>query len=128
MTDTIFYLKFDACKKLSVVDCMKEYECRVSEHRMHGENQLLISYVKPFRPISSASIARCAMQLAGIDLRKFQAHAVRGAMASKSFLTGGKLDDILRAADWSNANTFAKHYYKPIEHMSDVVLQSYKHA
>lgn len=68
------------------------------------------------------------MNLAGIDLKKFQAHLVRGAMASKSFWSGGKLDDILKAADWSNANTFARHYCKPIEHMSNIVSQSYQHA
>lgn len=131
MSDMIFYPRFDACKKLCVVDCMKEYDSRMDPRRTAGVNQLLISFVKPFKPVSSSSIARwvkLGMQFAGIDLLRFQPHSLRGAMASQSFWKGGKLDDILKAADWSSSYTFAKHYCKPIEHMSDVVLLNYQHA
>lgn len=107
---------------------MKEYENRMRDLRPHDANQLLVSFVKPITSTSIARWVKSAMSLAGVDLSKFQAHSLRGAMASKSIWSGGKLDDILKAADWSNAFTFARHYCKPIEHMSDVVLHSYQHA
>lgn len=97
----------------------------MSEFRKHGDDQLLIYFVSPFRPVTSATIARwvrfCMFE-AGVDLKEFGMHSVRGAMASKVFLSGGRLEEFLRAADWSSADVFAKFYLKPLGHVSSVVL------
>lgn len=62
------------------------------------------------------------MAEAGIDVSKFGAHSVRGAMASKSFSMGVSLSDIMNAADWSTENTFKIFYYKPIVDVASVVV------
>ena len=36
--------------------------------------------------------------------------STRAASASAAFLKGAKLDDVLRAGDWSNAMAFFRHY------------------
>jgi hypothetical protein len=43
------------------------------------------------------------------------AHTSRTASSSYGVLTGLALKDVLKAGGWSNAETFAKHYNKPIE-------------
>lgn len=81
------------------------------------ERQLLITSVKPHHKASRDSVARWirdAMQLAGIDTEYFKAHSSRGASVSKASLTT-PLNLVLKAAGWSNAQTFAKHYKRPIE-------------
>ena len=60
----------------------------------------------------------------------FKAHSVRGASTSTAAMAGITMEDILKAADWSN-----KFYYKPTRDQSfgKVVLSgqgnnsSYKH-
>lgn len=130
MSENIFYPYLDF-PKLCVVSCMKVYEQKRSIFRPCNENQLLISFVKPYKAVCSATISRwvrTVMFEAGIDLSKFGTHSSRGAMASKVFWGGGSLSDILKAADWSNASTFVKFYLKPIEHVSNVALRSFELA
>ena len=77
----------------------------------------MIALQKPFKPVSSAMLARWVRWLlseAGIDTSMFGAHSIRGAMASKSFVLGFRLDYILRAVNWSSESTFKSFYYKPI--------------
>lgn len=94
---TFSILSFD-CPKLCVVSCMKMYEQKLNVFRPMNENQLLISFVKPYKAVSSATISRwvrTVMLEAGIDLSKFGAHSFRGAIASKVFWGEGSLSDIL---------------------------------
>lgn len=62
------------------------------------------------------------MQEAGIDTSRFGAHSVRGAMASKAFCLGARLEDILNAADWSNDSTFKTFYFRPVPSLASVVV------
>ncbi|KAM4771089.1 integrase/recombinase xerD homolog [Rhinophrynus dorsalis] len=119
------YPAFPQKPKLCVVQCLKAYELATSNLRSPNSHQLLLSFIKPNLPVSSTTLARWVrwiMQLAGIDTSLFGAHSSRGAMASKSLMTGGRLEDILKAADWSRESTFKSFYFKPILHVSGNVI------
>lgn len=62
------------------------------------------------------------MQEAGIDLRRFGAHSTRGAMASKVFTLGVRLEDILNVADWSSDSMFKQFYFKPVLQIAHLVV------
>ena len=79
--------------------------------------QLLIS-MDTFQPVTASTIGRWVKKTlsnAGIDTEQFSAHSTRSASTSKAKVKGVSLKDICKAAGWSNAKTFAKHYRKPIE-------------
>ncbi|PFX21005.1 hypothetical protein AWC38_SpisGene14530 [Stylophora pistillata] len=88
--------------KLCVVDCLKEYEGGTEPLRAHSErskaNKLLLSYIRPHRPISSESLSRWLVSFlssAGVDTTIFKAHSVRGAASSAAMSAGISLKDIL---------------------------------
>ncbi|KAM4772440.1 integrase/recombinase xerD homolog [Rhinophrynus dorsalis] len=123
----ISYPAFPSQPQLCVVRCLQEYELRTAAFRSPALSQLLLSFCYPHLPVSAATLARWVrwiMQLAGIDVSLFGAHSTRGAMASKAVLVGGRLKDILRAADWSRESTFKEFYFKPIDHVSQTVVTS----
>ena len=81
------------------------------------ERQPLITSVKPHHKASRDSVARWirdAIQAAGIDTDYHKAHSTRGGSVSKAF-NSMPLNLVLEAAGWSNAQTFARHYKRPIE-------------
>ncbi|KAM4795634.1 uncharacterized protein WCC33_000698 [Rhinophrynus dorsalis] len=122
----VFYPSFADRPQLCVVRCLQVYEHRTASLRNFTFPQLLISFRRPYLPVSAATLARWVrwlMQLAGIDVSLFGAHSSRGAMASMAFHLGGRLEDILRAADWSKESTFRDFYCKPIDHVSSQVIR-----
>ena len=85
------------------------------------ETQLSITYQKPHKKASRDTIRRWIQQImasAGIDTTLFKPHSVRSAATSKAKLNNACTADILKAAGWTSATTFAKYYDKPI----DIVL------
>ncbi|KAM4770877.1 LOW QUALITY PROTEIN: uncharacterized protein WCC33_002647 [Rhinophrynus dorsalis] len=123
----VSYPAFPAKPQLCVVRCLREYEIRTESLRNRIYSQLLISFRRPFLPVSAATLARWVrwiMQLAGVDVSLFGAHSSRGAMASMALQVGSRLEDILRAADWSRESTFREFYCKPITHVSNQVVQA----
>ena len=77
----------------------------------------VISFVKPYLPVSSSTIARWlkeTMGAAGIDISIFKAHSVRGASTSADANQGITTDEILKAADWSTESSSQCFYYKPV--------------
>ncbi|KAM4690574.1 uncharacterized protein WCC33_017978 [Rhinophrynus dorsalis] len=127
MIRTVSYPSFPSQPQLCVVLCLREYEKRTISLRNTKWSQLLISFRKPFLPVSAATLARWVrwiMQLAGINVALFGAHSSRGAMASMALQAGGRLEDILRAADWSRESTFKDFYCKPIDHVSSNVINN----
>lgn len=106
--------------------CLKEYERRTFSLRNHV-SQLLVSHRKPHKAVSSPTLARWVkdvMTEGGVDVSVFGAHSLRGASASKAFTLGGSLQDILRAADWSNESMFKSCYFKPMSNVIDNVLNA----
>ena len=116
---TSFHTSFEENPNLCVVKCLKVYEHRTSEFRPldpSKPNKLLLSYIRPHKPISGASLSRWLKDIisrAGIDTSIFKAHSVRGASASAAHERGASLQDILDLADWSTDSTFRRFYYRP---------------
>ena len=77
-------------------------------------NKLLLSYIRPHKPISGASLSRWLTDItsrAGIDTNIIKAHSVR-ASASAAYERGASLQGILHLADWSTDSTFRRFYYR----------------
>ncbi|XP_028394449.1 uncharacterized protein LOC114518643 [Dendronephthya gigantea] len=101
--------------RLCPVAHLKCYITKTKTLRRHST--LLLSYVKPHKPVTNSTIGRWVkgiLQESGID-KMFSAHSSRTASSSYGILLGLPLKDVLKAGGWSNAETFAKHYNKPIE-------------
>ena len=116
---TSFHASFEENPNLCVVKCLRVYEHRTSVFRSldpSKPNKLLLSYICPHKPISSASLSMWLKDIisrAGIDTNIFKAHSVRGAAASAAYERGASLQDILDLADWSTDSTFRRFYYRP---------------
>lgn len=83
-----------------------------------NETQLFITHQKPHRKASRDTIRRWIQQImtyAGIDVTVFKPHSVRSAATSKAKENNACISDIMRAAGWTSATTFAKFYDKPID-------------
>lgn len=105
-----------------VVTTLTEYLVRTKLLRPSGQSQLLISYVKPYKPISRDTVTRWVrytMALAGIDVTKYSAHSTRAASVSAASRASVNLDDILQTAGWSSECCFARFYNKPIAKTSN---------
>jgi integrase len=57
---------------------------------------------------------RQAMSKCGIDTSKFSPHSTRSTATSSALQSGMDLPQILRAANWANAKTFQRFYYREI--------------
>ena len=95
--------------------CLEEYIDRTRSLR-HDE-VLLISMIKPHRAVTAPTLARwikTVVQWSGIDIDLFKPHSTRHASATAAFDAAIPLDDILKKAGWSNANTFRRFYYQHV--------------
>ena len=80
-------------------------------------DQLLLSFQRPFKPVSSETISRWSksvLKSAGIDVDQFSAHSTRSASTSCCKTGGLSLSVILKAAGWASSETFASFYDKPL--------------
>ena len=107
---------FPENEKLCAHSTLLHYIARTASIRQSlNSSQVFVSYGKPYKVISSATLARwlkTVLSLAGIDTSIFKGHSFRGASTSKAVSLGVPLDVILKAADWKNAGTFAKFYQR----------------
>lgn len=109
-------LDYSVDRRLCVVSLITLYLDKTSEIRKPEDTQLLISYARPYKPVTSATIGKwvkSVMAESGIDTKTFKAHSGRSASTSYGKTGGLPLKDIMQAAGWSNATTFAKYYDKP---------------
>jgi len=115
----VFYAKFNENQKLCIVRCLESYLHITSKFRSSDKTKpdpLLRTLVKPHRGLSANTVAswiKQVLQLAGIDINKFKTHSTRRASTSKAKNLGVSISEILNMADWSNASTFKRFYYKP---------------
>ena len=103
--------------RICVYSTLQEY-IRQTEDIHGSQKRLFISYIKPFKVVSSPTISRwirSVMQLSGIDTNLFKSHSVRGAAASKAKLSGVSIQDILKVASWATERTFATFYNKRLQ-------------
>ena len=116
-----FLARFPHNKKLCPVETFRHYLKKTHSVRptVHCSkpDPLFISYVKPRKAISSATIGRwlrLTIEDAGINTDIFKAHSVRSASTTAAANGSVSLDEIMKMADWSCSSTFQKFYYKPV--------------
>ena len=88
----------------------------------HADASLLISFIKPHKPVTKDTIARWVrtmLCMSGIDVSKFSAGSVRPAAASKAGVAAVPVACIMAKAGWSRESTFARYYNKSIVPASD---------
>ena len=103
-------------RRICVVTGLDEYLFRTKDIR-GSETALFISFIKPFKVVSKATLARWLKQTlknSGVDTDVFKAHSVRVACTSRAKDNRVPVEDILNAAGWSSSCTFAKYYDKNI--------------
>ena len=116
----VFFAKFDDCESICVLRCLQSYISRTNIFRPLVDpatnQQLLISYHRPHKPVQSCTIARWIKSFlgsAGIDTSIFKGHSTRSASTSKARAGGISLEDVLKMADWTGPSSFLRFYYRP---------------
>ena len=116
----VFFAKFDDCESICVLRCLQSYISRTNIFRPLVDpatnQQLLISYHRPHKPVQSCTIARWIKSFlgsAGIDTSIFKGHPTRSASTSKARAGGISLEDVLKMADWTGPSSFLRFYYRP---------------
>lgn len=115
----IYVSGFDKDKLLDPVRAVRIYLRRTKERR-GSLASLFITYGAgaPKSP-SAQSFSRWVVDAIRVclgsqgGLCSVKAHSTRGMSSSVAFWQGVKLEDILKAADWSSDCTFARHYLRP---------------
>ena len=83
----------------------------------HGPANLVCSYQKPFKPVSTDTLRRWIRQImkkSGVS-PAFGVHSVRGASASAAISKGASIDEVMNSVGWKNEKTVARHYNKTVE-------------
>lgn len=112
--NTIIIPAYPENKSLCFMTYLREYIKRTKPFRNSG--QLFLSFHKPHKPVSKATISRwikITLQKAGINTKIFKAHSTRAA-ATSAVQKDVDIAVILQAASWSNQRTFARFYSKPL--------------
>ncbi|VDI21258.1 Hypothetical predicted protein [Mytilus galloprovincialis] len=102
----------------NVVQCILDYIDKTVSLRPNECNQLIISFIKPHKPVKSCTIAhwlKRMLESAGIDTDIFKPHSTRGASTSKANKFGVSIKQIMNIANWRSRGTFEKFYHKPLE-------------
>ena len=103
---------------LCPVTTLNHYIKHTSEWRTdETESQLLLSTVKPHKPVSKSTISRWVkevLKLSGIDINTYQAHSTRSAASSKANIECLRIEDILKKGNWSKESTWQRYYNKEI--------------
>lgn len=91
---------------------------------------LFISW-KTKQQVTKQSIARWlkeVLTLADINTEEFSAHSYRGAGLSNAYAKGATTEQIMKAGDWKNVDTFLTYYNKPSTDSSvgKMILENYK--
>ena len=96
---------------------LQEYLTRTEDLRGHCK-QFFISYLKLFHPVSRSIISRWLKEVikaAGTNVDKFKPQNTLSASKSEASLCSVPLDQIMSAAGWTSATTFARFDNKPID-------------
>jgi len=98
---------FEGDSLICPLQCLTSYIGRTSPLRSESkEGPLFISFLKPHKLVSSASVARWLKSvLSSAGIEGFTAHSTRGAGTSKAALSGLSMQEIMRLADWSREFT-----------------------
>ena len=123
----VAYGRFSEDSRLCPVLTLREYERKTSDfRRSEGKDPLFLSYQKPFKPVTAATIARwlkMALSQAGIDTAIFKAHSTRAASTSAAVLAGASMKDIMNSAGWTSESRLC-----PVSTVKLVVLLTLSNA
>ena len=111
--------------EVCVVYTLEHYITRTEQLR-GSEQRLFISYMKPYKVVSSSTISRWlrnVLTLSGIDVSKYKSHSVRGVAASKAKACGLPISEIMSVAGWASDKTFSKFYDKPVAKSEELSFQ-----
>ncbi|CAC5414223.1 unnamed protein product [Mytilus coruscus] len=114
----ITFSSFPENDNLNVVQCILDYIDKTVNLRSNECNQLLISFIKPHKPVKSCTIAhwlKRILESAGIYTDIFKPHSTRGASTSKANKFRVSTKQIMNTANWRSRGTFEKFYHKPLE-------------
>ena len=125
--DVIFYF-FPGNENLYPVKTL-EFYLKVSEPwwTKRNRSQLLLSFVKRHKPISSATLARWIKEMlkfSDINTDIFKAHSVRSASTSKAKSSGFTIKDILKKGNWSGESTWQRFDNKEIKRKEQIFQES----
>lgn len=104
-------------RRLCVVTVLKEYLHRTCPLRGHHV-KLLISYRKPFAPVSRDTISRWVRMMmcrAGLDINKYAPHSCRAATVAAAKNANIPVVEIMKRVGWASAQVFATYYEKPLQ-------------
>ena len=116
MTNIVTLPAYPDNKKLCAVTYLKQYIERTKTFR-NQESKLFLSTQAPHKAVSTNTISRwikLTLTKSGINTDIYKAHSTRAAStsAAASILD---INQILKAASWTKAETFGRFYNKPIE-------------
>lgn len=117
-TRKVEFVSLPEDSSLCPVATLTEYISRTEGLRKSASSEevrLFISFIKPHKAVSTASVARwikSVLSAAGINTSVFKPHRVRGASVTHKYIQGVPVIDIFRMADWSNEHTFCKYYLR----------------
>lgn len=117
--------EFKLDDKLCPVQLVKRYIDKTKDIRT--DDTLIISFVKPHRAVHVDTIRRwitMVMQMAGVDVNVYKPHSTRAASTSKAKEKQVPLENIMKAAMWSQSSTFATYYDKVIDSQENEVTVS----
>ena len=116
MPGLVFFPIYKNNSDLCPVECLKCYIQR-TRHLRSKENRLFRGLIKPYAPISPATVSRYLTQVivlsGGPHLKEHcrLGHSVRSLATSKGKNKGLSTADILRAGEWKHESVFSNHYY-----------------
>ncbi|XP_052234247.1 uncharacterized protein LOC127846782 isoform X2 [Dreissena polymorpha] len=108
--------RYEGGRDICIVETMCKY-LDITES-LRQDDYLVISTVSPFKHVSKSTISNWIKKVltsAGID-KQYKPHSTRSAATSKASKGGVALDQIMAAAGWTNAKTFARFYSREIVH------------
>ena len=121
MEPTINNKAYPPDRRICVYTVYTEYMVRTKTLRTN-HSKLLLSYVKPYLPVTRDTISRwikTVLARAKIKTSIYKAHSVIPASVSKAQENLMPVSKILSKAGWSNSKTFARFYEKKIEKDED---------
>ena len=115
---TCMKLSFETYPEEPLLDIVSTLRCYIkATESLRKDQQLLISYTKPYRALTTSSVSRwikTVMEMAGVNIETFKAHSVRGACTSKASAKGLATGQIMKLANWKRSSTFKRFYLKNI--------------
>lgn len=97
---------------------MEDYLLATSALRTEDMVNLLLSYRKPYKTVTSQTISRWIKETlaeSGVNVSVFSAHSTRHASTSAAASAGVSIDTIRKTAGWTSSSlTFARFYNRPV--------------